>query len=618
MSTTVDFPDKHLDGMNSYVENEDGKPWWVFVGEAKLDQEDENKVVADLLCKRAQYLSNELHDYYEILKTYEKMYNMDMHVINAEKRWKHMSCNLLRIGVNAIHSMIGREMPEIKFMTNRAHYSLRRQVGLLNDYIQAEFDHSQLYKSVRAAIRDAACSNLGTVKIVQDDETGRYMAERVRPFNLLVNDKDELYCEKDEIFERKLVTKYSLLNKFRDKIQDWQVQAIKQKADSSGYLVCYEGYFKNAAHVIFIEDCILFYEPWYDKPPYFHWRWTSKTNSFFGKGICEEGMIPQNRLNEIYYNCDMSMRFYARNKVIITGSGRFTAQTLSNQMDVMKFHGSDVSQKNIQFVTPSVLHPQYFQLIPMIQQDFFLTSSLSQLTATGQKEKGVYTASGAMAVHDIQQSRFAETSQSLVDMYIDVARYMVRQASRYWFQASYDDKNIATNIDWSELDLENNYHHITEGPQSLLSKNPAQRQMQLMQQQQAGWLTPQEALERFDSRDYKGSMDLFTASVRLIETKMSKILEGEEQQPDPQIPSDLQYEIASKFFNKELVDGLDEDSEEARMFRNYLSTCSDNITTAMQSERMANVQAQMAGQAGAPAQREAAANVQKQQMQGGG
>lgn len=614
MSTTVDFPDKHLDGLNAYVENEDGKPWWDTITAEVVGDKDKNMKVSKHLHNRTRYLSNELFDFFSLLKKYEKLYNMDMNAVSIDKKYRHMSCNLLRIGVNAIHSMIGREMPEIKFMTNRAHYNLRKNVGMLNDYIAAEFEHSGLYKAVRAAIRDAACLNIGIVKIKLDDQNLKFGAERIRPFNLLVDDKNEMYDMKDEVFERRLVSKYVLLNMFPD-LDAWQVEKIKKAADSTGYVACYEGFYTNHIHVIFIEDCILFAEPWYDVPPYFYWRWTAKTNSFYGKGICEEGLIPQNRLNEIYYNCDMSMKFYARNKVIITGSGRFSNTNISNQMDVMKFHGSDVSAKNIQFVTPSVLHPQYFQLIPMIQQDFFLSTSLSQLTATGQKEKGVYTASGAMAVHDIQQSRFAETSQSLVDMYVDVARFMARSAGRAYLGSVEEPNNIATKIDWIGMDLQRNYQHIVEGPQSLLSKNPAQRQMQLMQQQQAGWITPQQAQEKFDTKDYKANMDLFTSSVRNIEFKMNKILEGEEQQPDSFIPADLQYEIATKFFVNQVTDGLDEDSEIAGMFRNYIATCSSKINTAINAERMAMIQAQMQAQSGTPAQPQAAQAQQRQEAQ---
>ena len=590
MSTDVTLYDEELlDSEQSYVEAEDGRPWWKAISPDDVQDKEKNKKFAAQLSARVRFLMTKMYGTYEMVKRYEDFYNMDMDalVYSDSKYYKHTSCNLLRIGVNSIHSMIGKEMPTINFMTNRAKYPLRRQVSLLNDYIQAEFEHSELYRNVRAIVRDAACSNLGTVKVYLDEATNSFKAERISPRDLVFSDADENFYRKPELFERKLVSKYALMEMLPD-LEEWQKKIIKDKADTVGSLLCYEGFYKNNLHVIFIDGCILFAERWHDHPPYFHWRWTEKTNSFWGKGICEEGWNVQNKLNNIYYKYALSVDMFSVNKVIMTGSGRFTSQNISDNMEILKFHGSDVSPKNIQFVTPPIMHPQHFQLAETYKQDFFLSSSLSQLTASGQKEKGVYTASGAMAVHDIQQSRFAQASQSLVDMYVDIARFMVREASRAFYGET-GGTSLAGKIEWRKLDLEENYHHINEAPVARISKDPQQRMQQLTQMQMAGWITPQRAMEKFDSKDFKEDMDIFTSSIRAVEMDLNAILDGERIDPSPHIPMALQYRTAVTFYNKERADGLDEDTEEAMELRRYMDTCNKKIQkeqAAMQQQQM--------------------------------
>ena len=144
------------------IETAKGKPWWTALAKKKLKDERENKECADLLCRRVRLLGQENSAHMNVLKTYEKLYNLDYKAMQSMTGANAIICNLGRIGVNAIHSMIGKEMPSIVFMTNRSRYPLRRTVGLLNDYIQSEFEHSLLYRNVRAAVRDAACSNIGT------------------------------------------------------------------------------------------------------------------------------------------------------------------------------------------------------------------------------------------------------------------------------------------------------------------------------------------------------------------------------------------------------------------------------------------------------------------------
>ena len=599
MDAEVNFDDKYLEGAESYVENEKGQPWWDAIADKNIENEDENKKCAELLDRRTKHLATQCFGKFNNIKKYEDFYNMDMEAITYDQGYKKStSCNLLRIGVNAIHSMIGKEMPTINFMTTRAPYPVRRNVGLLNDYIQAEFEHSGLYRNVRSVVRDGACSNLGVVKVYLDEGTNHFMTDRIPPRNILVDDTDQMYDRKREVFERRLVSRYYLESMLPD-LKPWQKEIIKEKARENGTIICYEGYYQNKIHVIFIDECLLFMEDWEEWPPYFYWRWTEKTNSFFGKGICEEGWNVQNNLNKLYFNYDKSVNMFSKNKIIMTGSGRYTSTNISDTMEILRMHGSDVSPKSIQFVTPPIMHPQHFQLAETYKQDFFLSTSLSQLTASGQKEKGVYTASGAMAVHDIQQSRFAQTSQALVDMYVDIARFMVREASRRFYSTE-GNRTLIEKINWRDLDLEENYHYINEAPMSRLSKDPAQRQAQLINMQAAGWISPQRALEKFDVKDYKEEMDLVTSSERLIEKTLNEILEGKRREPSPHIPMQLQYEVATKFYNREVCDELDEDTEEAVELRRYLDTCNKKVQLEIQSQKMAQMQAFMEAQKGAP------------------
>lgn len=585
------------DGSDSGLEDEHMRPWWDAVKPGHVNSEQKSRKYAERLYTRVRYLHEKQASTLAWIRKFQDFYNVvrwDYGSTSFSGVSKAVNCttlNLIRVGVNAVHSMIGKEMPKIGFVSHGGDYTLRENLKMVDNYIESEFENSELYKNVRKAVRDGALAKLGTVKVWLDDDTQRFMSEHVPPMSILVDDADQQNDRKDEVFERRLVSKYALYNKFD--LKPFQKKIIDEELAYDGKVVVYEAWYADNCHVIFTEHCLLYYETIRGKPPYFHWRWTESSDSFWGVGIADEGWTLQDQINDIDYQWLENQRMF-KPTILMTGNARFTATEVTNRkFQVWKVYGGGVGPNNVQWVVPTPMNQQQLEKRQDMVNEFMQQTGLSQFMSTGQREAGIYSGETARVVHSIQQSRFAECSQSLVDMYVDIARYMLKEAALN-FSAQYNDSKDAYyphRIQWSKVDIANNYYKIKEYPMNLNAMDMDARLKYAHQMMQLGVMPPQDALELFNMPDVHKYRDLITSGKRDTERRLQNIMEGEVERPNPLLPPEMQYVEAVKFYNEELTKGLKEDSDEAKGLQAFIKSAHKAEQRRRAAEKVLQIQA---------------------------
>ena len=584
------------DGSDSGLEDENMRPWWDAVKASHVNSEKDSRKYAERLYSRVRYLHEKSASTYAWIRKYEDFYNVvrwDYQSItgNVSKAINCTTLNLIRVGVNAVHSMIGKEMPKIGFVSHGGDYTLRENIKMVDNYIESEFENSELYKNVRKCIRDAALAKLGTVKVWFDDDAERFMSEHIPPMSILVDDASQQTDRKDEVFERRIVSKYSLYQKFGAK--PFVKKIIDEELANDGKVVVYEAWYKDRCHVVFTENCLLYYETIHGMPPYFHWRWTASSNSFWGVGIADEGWTIQDQINDIDYQWLENQRMF-KPTILMTGNARFTATEVTNRkFQVLKVYGGGVGPNNVQWVVPTPMNQQQLEKRQDMVNEFMSQTGLSQFMSTGRREAGIYSGETARVVHSIQQSRFAECSQALVDMYVDIARYMLTEASRN-FAGKYDDSKDAyypNRIKWSVVNIQQNYYKIKDYPMNLHAMDMDARLKYIHQMMQLGVMTPQDALEMFSIPDVHKYRDLITSGKRDVERRLQNIMEGKVEYVNPMLPSQMQYIEAVKFYNEELTKGLKEDAAEAKGLRAFIKMAHKAEQRKRAAEKVLQIQA---------------------------
>ena len=560
-------------------EGVDNNTWWEEcekIGDKWKNNEEVNTQLAARLYRRVCSLHESNSENICWIRKLEAFYNLDRtsysYLMKGVKySLEHTTLNLVRIGVNAIHSMIGKETPQIGFVTDDADSHLQEHISRLDQYIASEFEASELYRNVRAAVRDAACSRLGTVKVWFDDHENRFRTARIPPLCLLVDDTNQDYDKKFEVFERRIVSKAKLKKMFARESKNLE-KMIDDVDGVNGCLMVFEAYYKDGVRVVFTSDFILHMEEWEGMPPYFHWRWTQKTNSFWGTGIADEAWPQQKQINKIDLAWVRNTVMLSVPRVIVTGNARFTATELTNkEFGVLKLHGSGVGPNNLQFVIPNALNQQQLDKRRDMLSEFMQQTGLSQFMSTGEKEAGVYSGASARVVHSIQSARFAEASRSLLDMYVDIARYMVKIADNKFSAAMGREQLLPYQIDWDAIDINKNYFKIKDYPINVNSMDIDARMKYAFQMMQMGVASPQDALELLQFPDIHKYRDMITATKRDVRRRLENIVKGIDESINITTPTFIQHAEAVKFYNMELQNGMSEDSAEAQRLRAFIA-----------------------------------------------
>lgn len=580
-------------------QNEDNyaDPWWIDLWDKRekiFQNETTNRDCAKRIYDRVEDLIKKNSFLRTQINTYESFYNIKRDgATDVGTQIQQSSYNVIRSNCNTAQSKLGKEMPKISFLTDNAMFGLRNEAKKLDQYIEAEFERSELYPNVRRAVLDACVARLGTIKVVFNKKENRFMVSRIRPINFIVDDNNEEYEEKNETFEQKMVGIQFLFKMF--KLAEWQKQAIR---DSSvdGKTACYEAYYKDKIKIYFTEKTILKIMPWSGKPPYFHWRWTASTDSFWGLGISDELYAIQNKINDILLKISRSMDLFAVPRVILNAHDDITGVKITDELgSVVRVTTAADGAAKIQFLTPPVLNQQYFDHL----EDLFMKShqitGISQLSSSGEKPKGLASGKALLAYHDIQTDRFAQASQSLTDLYVNVARYMAQLADKHFTGKKGD--LLPYEINWKILDIKRNIYQIKQYPTNLLSQSPAGRLEDVQMLINMGVIPPENGIRLLEFPDVSKAVDMLTATDQAVEQLLEKVVNGDKDvSPDPNLPMSRQIETAQKFYAKAFVDGAEEKT--LNSIEEFINLAKDAVLSEIEEQQVAQGAANVAAQQG--------------------
>jgi hypothetical protein len=165
-------------------------------------------------------------------------------------------------------------------------------------------------------------------------------------------------------------------------------------------------------------------------------------------------------------------------------------------------------------VNPSI-HPEVMQRIMFIFEKMFEVSGLSQLSATAKKPAGVESGVALRTLLDTETQRFALLVDAWQEFHLELARLTVKTARRMSRDVAvpFHDKEIAREVQFSDVDLEESQYRMQLWPVNLLPETPAGKLAYVEQMITIGLIDPDQGRSLLDYPDIEAFQRLQNAAV---------------------------------------------------------------------------------------------------------
>ena len=510
-------------------------------------------------------------------------------------RQNRLTLNVIKSSIDTLISKMAKDRIAPTFLTSRAPWSKQRQAEKLTKWMKGAFYGARIHEIAPLVLRDAAIFGTGFVKVYSEDD--RICAERVFPDEITVDLNDAYYGQPECLYQRKFVSRASLLKKFSDDPD--KIVLIKKAQTVQGHGAMYTSEVvqvveawrlpnskgEDGKHIISLDSGCLICED-YDRKrfPFVAIRYTVQPVGYFGSSITEDLLGIQIEINRLAMHIQQSMRLLSNPRVFIEEGSSVNVNQLTNEIGgIIKYRGTPPVIQTAQSV-----HPELFQQLNMLYNRAYEIAGISQLAAASKNILGANASGRALReMTDIQSDRFALTSYQYQQFHLDVAQLFVDEAKALASAGkpvpskSFDRKNGLESLDWREIDLKDDEYIMQCFPASALPDQPGARIESVRELMQMGMVDPDTAQELLDFPDLDKFTGLTVAPTRIVQRIIEQMLEsGEYIPPEPYLPIDKMQKMAQLYYCDAQVRGMEEDKLD--LLRQFIDACGLMIAQAQQ------------------------------------
>lgn len=506
--------------------------------------------------------------------------------------------NITRSVIDTVQADIAaRQRPKPNFLTSAADWKTRRRAKKLDRFVEAQLFEDQgsyedSWQVLLDVFIDACMSGFGTgfAKVSADNELERIRVERVLPYEILVDAEEAKYRDPQNLFHTYTVARDILLETYcggvseeeasegetdeqkseridrrleRERADAVMESAIKSageddhSAASVGSLRVadmvrvYEAWRlprgdRPGRHVICIENKVLFDEEWTRKRfPFVIMQWARERIGFWGHGLADEILSIHISLNEQADRLAERMKKCANARVYVPVGTKCNRQELeSNEdMQVIVFQGS---QPPID--VPAVpASSQEFEYIAQLQQRGYDYTGVSQMSASSRKDQGVTAAVAMRQLNDIQAVRFLTKARMYEQSFVTLGELVVAAVKDIdgGITARWPGKSFLREIDWSDVELDEELYRVRVAAGSLLSRDVGTRYQMAQEMFEAGQVSAEQFKSLLQMPDLDTVLDRDTAELDYVEMILDRYLDSENatelreaggyEMPDPAI-----------------------------------------------------------------------------------
>lgn len=503
--------------------------------------------------------------------------------------------NLIASVCDTLVSRLTQSRPSPVFLTDGGNYKARFLAKKLTRFIAGEFYRTKAYDKGSMCLLDGFVEGTGCIKVIEtpDKKVG---LERTLLTELYVDLDEAAHGDPRRLYQLKLYDRQVLASMFPNK-KDMILRSEKATIDGASgmvtkstsdlVMVC-EGWSLPSGedtgdgyHSIVCSEGELLGEKWEKtRFPFVFFHHHKRMLGFWSQGVAEALLGTQMELNSLLDTISKAIKLVGVPRVFMESGSKVNKAAFSNKIGVViPYSGTKPSYE----VAPCVPQEMYAERDRIIKFGYE-QEGLSFMGATAQKPAGLNSGEAIRSYDDIASDRFASTSRSYDNLYVDLAYLMIDKAIDIAkrdgkYSTVYPDKKGTETLDLPNVKLLKDPFVIQCFNESSLPRDPAGRKQTIAEHVQAGMLTIQEGRRLLNFPDLEQVDTLAIAAEERIYSYLDKIVEdGEYEPPDPYMNLQLAQQLAVQYFNLYQPRKLEE--ERAEMLRTFEQQCKLLMETA--------------------------------------
>lgn len=372
------------------------------------------------------------------------------------------------------------------------------------------YEENNVNEIITDAFRNACVFDKGIVKISDDGITNRL------PWNVFFDPREVTYNQITYVAEK--------LPKTPGRILELKYGI---KADRNLDYTVYE-YYDVMEHIkaIYVQELnkVVSHEYKPNIIPYLEIHYTNPVKGDTSQSVVDQLYGIQTQIDELLAVMKDSIAVNPGMTLLVPRSSNIKTNMLSNRTGQIIQYDPIPGQTTspVTYATNDIISPQFVQLLDKLKNDAYEIVGISQLSATSQKPSGLNSGVALNTMEDIESSRFETQLNSVVRLYVDVAKACL-DIFPPEIDILPDDLNRA-NIKWKDIVEARNNMKIQFSAAESLSKDPSEKLKQLVALSQAGVIPQSHIATLMELPDLQSGYNLANNAFNSVYTFIDNVL----------------------------------------------------------------------------------------------
>lgn len=372
------------------------------------------------------------------------------------------------------------------------------------------YEENNVNKIITDAFRNACVFDKGIVKISDDGITNRL------PWNVFFDPREVTYNQITYVAEK--------LPKTPGRILELKYGI---KADRNLDYTVYE-YYDVMEHIkaVYVQELnkVVTHEYKPNIIPYLEIHYTNPVKGDTSQSVVDQLYGIQTQIDELLAVMKDSIAVNPGMTLLVPRSSNIKTNMLSNRTGQIIQYDPIPGQTTspVTYATNDIISPQFVQLLDKLKNDAYEIVGISQLSATSQKPSGLNSGVALNTMEDIESSRFETQLNSVVRLYVDVAKACL-DIFPPDIDILPDDLNRA-NIKWKDIVEARNNMKIQFSAAESLSKDPSEKLKQLVALSQAGVIPQSHIATLMELPDLQSGYNLANNAFNSVYTFIDNVL----------------------------------------------------------------------------------------------
>lgn len=372
------------------------------------------------------------------------------------------------------------------------------------------YEENNVNKIITDAFRNACVFDKGIVKISDDGITNRL------PWNVFFDPREVTYNQITYVAEK--------LPKTPGRILELKYGI---KADRNLDYTVYE-YYDVMEHIkaVYVQELnkVVTHEYKPNIIPYLEIHYTNPVKGDTSQSVVDQLYGIQTQIDELLAVMKDSIAVNPGMTLLVPRSSNIKTNMLSNRTGQIIQYDPIPGQTTspVTYATNDIISPQFVQLLDKLKNDAYEIVGISQLSATSQKPAGLNSGIALNTMEDIESSRFETQLNSVVRLYVDIAKACL-DIFPPDIDILPDDLNRA-NIKWKDIVEARNNMKIQFSAAESLSKDPSEKLKQLVALSQAGVIPQSHIATLMELPDLQSGYNLANNAFNSVYTFIDNVL----------------------------------------------------------------------------------------------